>query len=50
MSSMIQATGPIRHDPWYKYGVAFLFVEMALAIAVSAYSFAMTFGVIGSGH
>lgn len=50
MSGITQAHGQIHHDPWYKYGVAFLFMEMVLAIAVSAYSFAMTFGAFGGGH
>jgi hypothetical protein len=35
------------HEPWYKYGVAFLVLEMALAIAVSAYSLYMTFNGFG---
>jgi hypothetical protein len=26
------------HEPWYKYGVAVLLFEIAVAIAVSAYS------------
>ena len=30
-------------EPWYKYGVAFLMFEIALAIAVSGYSLYMTF-------
>jgi len=36
-----------RHEPWYKYGVAFLFLEIAIAIAVSAYSLYMTFNGLG---
>lgn len=35
------------YDPWYKYGVAILFFEMAIAIAVSAYSVYMTFHGLG---
>ena len=35
------------HEPWYKYGVAVLFVEMAIAIAVSSYSLYMTFHGLG---
>ncbi|MFB6259326.1 MAG: hypothetical protein ABEK42_01185 [Thiohalorhabdaceae bacterium] len=35
------------HEPWFKYGVAFLYLEMAVAIAVSAYSLFMAFS--GSG-
>ncbi|HUN39854.1 MAG TPA: hypothetical protein VMU81_06160, partial [Acetobacteraceae bacterium] len=36
-----------RHEPWFKYGVATLFLEMAIAIAVSAYSLYMTFNGLG---
>ena len=35
------------YKPWYKYGVAFLMLEMAVAIAVSAYSLFMTFHGLG---
>ena len=35
------------HQPWYKYGVAVLVLEMAIAIAVSAYSLYMTFHGLG---
>lgn len=35
------------HEPWYKYGVAVLFVEMAIAIAVSGFSLYMTFHGLG---
>lgn len=31
------------HEPWYKYGVAVLILEMAIAVAVSGYSLYMTF-------
>ena len=31
------------HEPWYKYGVAVLLFEIAVAIAVSGYSLYMTF-------
>ena len=34
-------------EPWYKYGVAFLSIEMMIAIAVGAYSLFMTFHGIG---
>lgn len=34
-------------EPWYKYGVAVLLVEMAIAIAVCGYSLFMTFHGIG---
>jgi hypothetical protein len=35
------------HEPWYKYGVAVLLLEMVVAIAVSGYSLYMTFHGIG---
>ena len=35
------------HEPWYKYGVAVLLLEMAVALAVSAYSLYMTFHGLG---
>ena len=35
------------HEPWYKYGVAILLLEMAIAIAVSGYSLYMTFHGVG---
>ncbi len=36
-----------HHEPWYKYGVACLVLEMAIAISVSAYSLYMTFNGLG---
>lgn len=39
----LTSSDPVPHEPWYKYGVAFLIVEMAIAIGVSAYSLYMTF-------
>ena len=35
------------NDAWFKYGVAFLYLEMAIAIAVSAYSLFMAFSGAG---
>jgi hypothetical protein len=35
------------HEPWYKYGVAVLFFEIAIAVAVSVYSLTMTFNGLG---
>lgn len=35
------------HEPWYKYGVAILLLEMLIAIAVSAYSLYVTFHGLG---
>jgi hypothetical protein len=37
----------VPQEPWYKYGVTFLLLEMAIAIAVSAYSLYMTFNGLG---
>jgi hypothetical protein len=34
-------------EPWFRYGVGFLFFEMAMAVAVSAYSLYMTFHGLG---
>ena len=35
--------GAAEQEPWYKYGVAILLLEMLIAIAVSGYSLYMTF-------
>jgi hypothetical protein len=35
------------HGSWYKYGIAVLLFEMAIAIAVSGYSLYMTFNGLG---
>ncbi len=32
-----------EYEPWYKYGVAFLFFEAAIAVAVSLYALSMAF-------
>jgi len=45
--SMHSSSDSVPHEPWYKYGVAFLLFEMAIAVAVSAYSLYMTFNGIG---
>jgi hypothetical protein len=43
-----QSSNPtVPHEPWYKYGVAVLLIEMAIAIAVSGYSLYMTFHGLG---
>jgi hypothetical protein len=44
---MALQTAPVAHEPWYKYGVGVLILEMAIAIAVSAYSLYMTFHGLG---
>ncbi len=43
-ASSVEQTAP---QPWYKYGVGFLILEMAAAITVSIYSLYMTFHGIG---
>ncbi|MBR0839991.1 hypothetical protein JQ607_07265 [Bradyrhizobium liaoningense] len=35
------------HEPWYRYGVAVLLFEMAVAIAISAHTLYMTFNGFG---
>ncbi len=47
MHSPAKSEAMERHEPWYKYGVAFLSIEMLIAVAVSAYSLAMTFQGMG---
>ena len=37
----------VPHEPWYKYGVMFLFFEMAVAVAVHGYSLYLTFHGLG---
>lgn len=37
----------VHHEPWYKYGVMFLFFEMAVAVAVCGYSLYLTFHGLG---
>ncbi|MEE9583849.1 MAG: hypothetical protein V3W51_00055 [Candidatus Brocadiales bacterium] len=32
-----------EYEPWYKYGVMFLYLEMFIAIVVSIYSLYMAF-------
>lgn len=40
------------YEPWYKWGVLFLYVEMAIAIVVSMYALFMAFSghTTGLGH
>lgn len=40
-------TDVMTHEPWYKYGVAILLFEMAIAIAVCGYSLYLTFHGLG---
>jgi hypothetical protein len=47
MHAPVQASAQDAFEPWYKYGVAFLSLEMMIAIGVSAYSLFMTFHGLG---
>lgn len=47
MSTTTERASSVAYEPWYKYGVAFLSLEMLIAIAVSAYSLFMTFHGLG---
>jgi hypothetical protein len=46
MSTLESRAAP--HEPWYKYGVAVLLFEIAIAVAVSGYSLYMTFNGLGA--
>ncbi len=37
----------LTYEPWYKYGVACLLLEIAIAIAVCGYSLYLTFHGMG---
>ncbi len=41
------ASKSLIREPWFRYGVGFLFFEMFMAIAVSGYSLYMTFHGLG---
>lgn len=43
MAGVSKVPDDYEYEPWYKYGVAFLFFEAALAIAVSIYALSMAF-------
>ena len=47
MNTTNRSIAAVPHQPWYKYGVAVLLIEMAIAIAVSGYSLYMTFHGLG---
>ncbi len=47
MNSTSPSCDFVTHEPWYKYGVAVLFIEMGIAIALSGYSLFMTFHGLG---
>lgn len=42
-----QSSPDTPYEPWYKYGIAVLSIEMLIAVAVSAYSLFMTFQGLG---
>lgn len=47
MKTTSSSTGIVPHEPWYKYGVTMLSLEMLIAIAVCGYSLYMTFHGLG---
>lgn len=47
MAMTTSRTAPPPHEPWYRSGVAILFLEMAIAIVVSGYSLYLTFNGLG---
>jgi hypothetical protein len=47
MDKTISPPKAAGRDPWYRYGVAVLLVEMAIAAAVCGYSLYLTFHGLG---
>jgi hypothetical protein len=47
MGGSVQANPEYVYEPWYKFGVAFLYLEMAIAIGVTVYSLYMAFTGVG---
>ncbi len=43
----LQRSNSVPREPWYKYGVAVLLLEMLIAVAVCGYSLYMTFHGLG---
>ncbi len=43
MKGVSKHNGSYEYEPWYKYGVGFLFFEAAIAIGVSIYALSMAF-------
>ena len=43
MGGSMQKDPDYEYEPWYKYGVAFLYFEMLLAVGVCIYSLYMAF-------
>ncbi|MCK4739839.1 MAG: hypothetical protein KAT46_07810 [Deltaproteobacteria bacterium] len=54
MGGSIGRDSNYSYEPWYKYGLAFLYFEMLIAVGVTIFSLYMAFtgkgGVLGSGH
>lgn len=42
-----ESSASSRHEPWYRYGVAVLCLEMLVAVAVSGYALYLTFHGMG---
>lgn len=42
-----EAVSTEGYEPWYKWGVLFLYLEMAIAVGVSIYSLYMAFTGMG---
>ncbi len=43
----VEQSNRIPPEPWYKYGVAFLLLEIIIAVVVCGYSLYMTFHGLG---
>ena len=43
MGGVSKPDGSYEYEPWYKYGVGFLFFEASIAIGVSIYALSMAF-------
>ena len=54
MRRSIDADSDYKYEPWYKYGITFLYFEMLIALGVSIFSLYMAFtgkgGFPGKGH
>jgi len=46
-TSAVSSSTKTQPDGWYKYGVGFLFAEMAIALVVCGYSLYMAFAGLG---
>ena len=54
MVGSTEDTPKIKYEPWYKWGVLFLYIEMLAAVGVTVFSLYMAFtgtgGFPGKGH